>query len=259
LRRLVVALIAGVWAVPASSQCEDEARAARARVWNSAPFHFEITRWSKDVRTRTCGDIVPAVAQHERSCEATAGVAEHERVWIGDRKWEKDRAGWRGPYPAIWTHQDRVPSPEVPFSGGQVTCPGRVVIDGRATNKYEFAKQLADRVWVEAIFTDADSGLPVRFETHGRSDASSGLIANYRHDSSMRIDPPTVDLDQRWSESLRQLSQEAEKGDRACRAAFFAAVQRGRLGAFKFEINGSFESRLGVAGVYVPSDAIHYW
>ena len=88
-------------------------------------------------------------------------------------------------------------------------------------NKYEFAKQIADRVWVEAFFTDEHSGVPVRFETRGRSDAGSGSITIYRHDPSIRIDPPAVDLEKRWSELLRRLSQEAEKSDPVCRAEFF--------------------------------------
>ncbi len=256
MRRLVIALVACVWGVPAASRCEDEADAARSRAWNSGPFHFETTRWSKDFRTRICGEIIPGIAQRERSCDAAAGT-ERETVWIGDRKWEKDRAGWRGPYSAIWTHQDRVPAPEVLFSAGQVTCSGRVVIDGRALNKYEFAKQIADRVWVETIFTDEHSGVPVRFETRGRSDASSGSIAIYRHDPSIRIDPPAVELEKRWSESLRHLSQEAQKSDPVCRAEFFTAVQRGRMAAFEFEIKGSFESiPCCLTGTFVPSDAI---
>jgi hypothetical protein len=258
LRRLVIALMAFVWAVPAASHCEDDAQAARARLWNSEPFHFEITRWSKDVRKKFCGEIVPGVAQRERSCDAVIGPA-RETAWIGDRKWERDSAGWRGPYSTIWTHQDRMPAPLTSFSAGQVTCFGRVVIDGRAMNKYEFAKQIADRVWVETIFTDEHSGLPVRFETRGRSDASSGATAIYRHDPSIRIDPPSVDLDKRWSESLRLLSQEAQKGDPVCRAKFFSAVQRGRMAAFEFEIKGSFESiPCCLTGTSVPSGAIRY-
>ena len=108
-------------------------------------------------------------------------------------------------------------------------------------------------------FYRRDSGLPVRFETRGRSDASSGAIAIYRHDPSIRVDPPAVDFEKRWSESLRRLSQEAQKGDPACRAEFFAAVQRGRMAAFEFEIKGSFESvPCCLTGTFVPSDAIHY-
>jgi len=136
---------------------------------------------------------------------------------------------------------------------------GRVIIDGRATNKYEFAKQIGDWVWVETIFADEQSGIPVRFETRGRSDANAGSITIYRHDTSIRIDPPTVDLEKRWSESLQRLSEEVEKGDPACRAEFFAAVERGRMAAFEFAIKGSFESSLGVEGTFVPSDAIQYW
>ena len=258
MRRPFLALLACLWGMPAASYCEDEVHAARARAWNSGPFHFETTRWSKDLRTRACGEIIPDVAQRERSCDVGAGI-EHETVWIGDRRWEKDSAGWRGPYSTIWTHQDRMPVPEAPFSANQAICLGRVIIDGHATNKYEFAKQIGDWVWVETIFTDEQSGIPVRFETRGRSDANAGSITIYRHDTSIRIDPPTIDLEKRWSESLQRLSEEVEKGDPACRAEFFAAVQRGRGAGFEFAIKGSFESSLGVAGTFVPSDAIHYW
>jgi hypothetical protein len=257
MRRLVLVLLACFWGVPAAAYCEDEAGAARARAWNSGPFHFETTRWSKDFRTRACGEILPDVAESQRSCDAGAGI-EHETVWIGDRRWEKDSAGWRGPYSTIRTHQDRMPVPEAPFSANQAICSGRVVIDGRAANKYEFIKQIGDRVWVETIFTDEQSGIPIRFETRGRSDADVGAVTVYRHDASIRIDPPTVDLEKRWSESLQRLSQEAQKGDPACRAEFFAAVQRGRMAAFEFAIEGSFESRFAVAGTFVPSDAINY-
>jgi hypothetical protein len=136
---------------------------------------------------------------------------------------------------------------------------GRVVIDDRSTIKYEFAKQIADRVWVDTIFADEHSGLPVRFETSGRSDASSGATAIYRYDPAIRVDPPSVDLDKRWSESLRLLSQEAQKGDSTCRAKFFSAVQRGRTAAFKFAIKGSFESiPCCLTGTSVPSGALHY-
>lgn len=257
MRRLLIVLVACICGGPAVSYCEDEAHAARARAWTSGPFHFEVTRWSKGSRTRSCGEIVPGIAQRERSCTAVADT-ERETAWIGDRKWERDSAGWRGPYSTIWTHQDRMPAPLTSFSAGQVTCFGRVVIDGRAMNKYEFAKQVADRVWVETIFTDEHSGLPVRFETRGRSDGDSGSIATYRHDSAIHIDPLAIDLDKRWSESLRRLSQEAQTGDSACRAAFFAAVERGKKTAFEFEIKGSFESGLGVVGTFAPSDAIQY-
>lgn len=153
--------------------------------------------------------------------------------------------------------QDRVPAPGIP--SGRVTCLGRVVVDGQAMNKYEFAKEIAGRVWIEAIFTDEHSGLPVRFETHGRSDASSGATAIYRNDPSIRVDPPSVDPERRLSESLQRVLQEAQKGDPVCRAEFFAAVQRGRMAAFEFEIKGSFESiPCCLTGTSVPSGAIRY-
>src|SRR5262249_26033224 len=130
---------------------------------------------------------------------------------------------------------------------------------GRATNKYEFVKQIGDWVWVETIFADEQSGIPVRFETRGRSDANAGSIRIYRHDTSIRIDPPTVELDKRWAESLQRVAEQVETGDPVCRAEFIAAVQRGRMAAFEFSIKGSFESSPGVAGPFGPSDAIHYW
>src|SRR5215510_14626807 len=69
MRRFVLARLACLWGVPAASYCEDEVHAARARAWNSGPFHFETTRWSKGLRARACGEIVPDVAERERSCD----------------------------------------------------------------------------------------------------------------------------------------------------------------------------------------------
>jgi hypothetical protein len=152
-----------------------------------------------------------------------------------------------------------VPAQEALFSADQVTCAGRVVVDGRAMNKYEFAKPIAGRAWVETIFADADSAVPIRFETRGRSDADTGSTTVYRYDPAIRIDPPAVDLDERWSESLRRLSEEAEKGDPVCRSEFFAAVERGRMAAFEFEIKGRFESiPCCLTGIFVPPDAFQH-
>src|SRR5262249_44823734 len=57
---------------------------------------------------------------------------------------------------------------------------------------------------------------------------------------------------------LKHLSEEALKGDPACRTAFFAGVQRGAMSAFEFAIRGSFDSSGDVAGTFVPTDAIRY-
>src|SRR5205807_5169277 len=84
--------------------------------------------------------------------------------------------------------------------------------------------------WQMRLFFFSSRRRHTRLQGDWSSDVCSSDLAVtvYRYDSSIRIDPPTVDLEKRWSESLQRLSQEAQNGDPACRAEFFAAVQRGR-------------------------------
>jgi len=124
-------------------------------------------------------------------------------------------------------------------------------------NKYVFATWIAGRVSMEAVFTDPDSGVPVRFETRGDADGTSGSITTYRYDASIPIEPPVVDLQKRWSTSLQRFTEETGKGDPACRAGLLAAIQRGKAAAFEYEIRGEFYRSCCRSGTFVPPDSIH--
>jgi hypothetical protein len=62
-RILVACVLAGVGSLPAFGECFDEAVAARERIWTAGPFRFDSTRWDRNGRTRTCGEIDPGSAQ----------------------------------------------------------------------------------------------------------------------------------------------------------------------------------------------------
>jgi hypothetical protein len=257
-RVLLAAVLACLCGVPALADCADEANLARERTWTSGPFGFESTRWGKNFRLRTCGEIDPGNAQRERSCDSAARP-NREKVWIGTQRWENDGFGWQGPYATIWTHQEKLPAAGVSFQSNQITCFGRVIVEGRELNRYEFATRLADRTVAETVFTDTETGLPVRFETKGRTDTASGSVMTFRHDASIRIEPPAVDLSARWSASLQHVAQEARKGDPACRAGFLAVMERAKAAAFHYEIKGAFDSYpCCMIGTFVPADSLHY-
>jgi hypothetical protein len=255
LRRLAVGLLVCLWASSAVADCVEEAHAARARVSTSGPFHFDSTLWNKSLRIRTCGAIDPDRAQHDRSCDPAAG-ARREKIWIDDRRWENDGAGWLGPYPSLWTHQEKVPA-TVAFSAAQVSCFERVRFGDRALNKYMFATWVAGRVSLEAVFTDADTGVPVRFETRSDADGTSGSITTYRYDPAIRIEPPVVDTEKRWSTSLQLFAEETGRGDPVCRTKLLAAIARGKAAAFTYEIRGEFYRSCCRSGTFVPPDSIH--
>jgi hypothetical protein len=257
-RILVACVLAGVGSLPAFGECFDEAVAARERIWTAGPFRFDSTRWDRNGRTRTCGEIDPGRAQREGSCEGAATVS-REKVWIATQRWENDGLGWRGPVASLWTHQEKVPAAGVSFQANQVTCFGRVIVAGRELNGYAFATRLPDRISSEMLFTDVDTDIPVRFETRGRSDAASGSVTTFHHDASIRIEPPTVDSSARWSASLGQVAREAQKGEPVCRAEFLAVMERAKATPFHFEIKGAFDSYpCCMNGSFAPPDSLHY-
>ena len=250
--RWPVFMIACLWLLPAAADCEDEAYAARKSVWTSGPFHFE-ARASSGVRT--CGEIDPLKAEYERGCEP--GGNRDEYIQIQDQTWANDGFGWRGPYAGGLSHGRKVPTLSLPRVFDQVRCHGRVKMEDRELNQYEFIAQSGDRLDVaETVFVEANTGLPFRFET--RSGDSVAAVTIYRHDPLIRIDPPSVDLERRWARSVRHFQDIVHDTDAACRKEVLTALWRGRTVSFQYDLRRFFHTHLyGMRGVFVAPDSIH--
>jgi hypothetical protein len=320
VRRLIVATLVCLANWPALADCTREALAARERLSNSGPFHFESTYWEENVTSRICGAMEPGRAEHRYVCEPTESV--HEEITIGDQNWENDGSGWVGAYELfqrpgssqekrIWTtvpgnkrllelfggskpafHFRSCPLPDpiretwtpqhpqdsskqqifeptfqmrLPCGSSAVVearCLGRISHEGRDLITYEFATQdtwassLPSGWHAETLFVDPDSGLPVRLETREERARGVRSVTTYRFDASIRIDPPPV-VDP-WQASLAHFAQEAERADPACRAEFFAAVQRGGRSAFRYETHRpTYYGASSTIGTFVPPNAVH--
>jgi hypothetical protein len=256
--RWFVGVIACLWLLPAAADCEDEAYAARTSIFRSGPFYFETTRFSgANYRVRECGELDPFKAEHARSC----GPNEDRREYISleNGAWENDGFGWYSVSSSgSWRQRTKLPSLSLgrPFS--HVTCHGRVRIDGRDLNKYEFAIQTGDRVsFAETVFVDAGSGRPVRLETSGPR-IPEGSVTIYRHDPLIRIEPPPVDLARRRARSLRHFQDVVQDTEPACRDEVLTALRRGQAASFQYDLRRFFHTGLsGMHGVFVAPGSIH--
>jgi hypothetical protein len=248
LRWLISFLVICLLPQFAFADCDDEARAARLRIVGSGPLHFEMERWSTHFRGSLCGMIDPGRAQKTRSCTGDA-----QRIHIDNQVWDNDGLGWQGPYLSHWNYQGAVPEMLSAFRFVSARCLGQEVIAGRAVTKYEFVTKTNVAIDVETLFTDAASGVPVRYET--RPDGRDGLNTSttYRYDSTIKIEPPIVDSAKRRDTSVARFLEASAQSDPECRREVLAVLRRGGAAAFDYEIESSAWAGIsGFTGRFVP-------
>jgi hypothetical protein len=257
--RWPICILASLWLLPAAADCEDEAYAARTSIFRSGPFYFHSMRFSANYRIAECGEVDPFKAEHTRSCDPTDGRREYMRV--RNRSWTNDGFGWLGSSSSVlWSHGPKLPSLSLSRPFSRVICHGRVKIDDRELNKYEFVvqTQAGDRVsYTETVFFDLDAGRAIRFETTGPL-ASNGSVTHYRYDPLIQIEPPNVDLEKRWARSVRHFHDVVQDTEPACREEVLIALRRGRAASFQYDLRRLFHTHLlGMRGVFVAPGSIH--
>jgi hypothetical protein len=241
----------------ALADCAEEARAARDRVMASGPLHFQSEMWNKNFRRRSCGSLDPGRAQYDRNCEGDA-AAGREEIRIEKNSWNNDGLGWQGPFLSMWTHQGKVPESVFPFQFSKVSCLGEHDIDGRAAIKYEFVIRNYGRLHVETLFTDPSSGMPFRYEKRAEESEGINVVSTYRHDSTIRIEPPAVDPEKRRATSMQRFFEASAQSDPACRREVIAIIRQGLAASFRYEIEGTFWAGVsGMKGMFVPPNSVH--
>jgi hypothetical protein len=257
LRRLLSLPAVFFFSQLAFADCDDEARAARHRVTASGPLHFQTETWRTDSHCRSCGSLDPGRAQYERNCDQDAGVV-REDIRIDDQGWSNDGLGWQGPFWTSWG-EGPVPPQVFPFQFVKMSCLGEQQIDGRVAAKYEFLMRSLRRLYVETVFIDASSGMPFRYEMRPEGREGPRSVTTYGYDSTIRIEPPVVDLEKRRATSMRRLSEAIAQSDPECRREVVALIRRGAATAFRYEIRGEFSAGVsGTNGLFAPPNSIHH-
>jgi hypothetical protein len=86
------------------------------------------------------------------------------------------------------------------------------------------------------------------------------MISMYRHDATIRLEPPVVDMDRRKANALAAFNKEVQLADQHCRNTVIKLLQTGREGMpfrYKFE-GGPWPGVLGgMHGTFVPPHSLH--
>jgi hypothetical protein len=176
----------------AHADCMADSIKARTAILASGPFHFDARRsWGgNDWSHYGKGEVELYRAIHlDQGPNAYIGEPdEWEYISIGDKLWKKGNAGWFQPenyrYFPLWF---------APPAGDKAVpaarCLGKVEIDGKTLIGYEL--DFADAP--EKVFVDPGLGLTVRYERqYNHNERLEGVIATFRYDPSIKIEPPEV-------------------------------------------------------------------
>jgi len=277
MRRFAWTLVVLLGLSPAAlADCESDVKDAIAKMQTSAPFHFVTQEWSRHFMRHSAGRVVPGKAQHIET-QVQNGQRGGETINIGEQAWRNDGLGWLGPWSTSWTRDRVTPWPDLRMVEG--TCSTIDAPSGSKTREYRF--RTAARAPVEpassvvSIFVDIESGLIVRYErldspelgidiergviARGSPELGAGMISAYRHDATIRIAPPIVDMDRRKAHALATFDKEVEHAEQHCRDTVIKLLQAGREAPFKYKIEGGLWDGIlsGMHGAFVPPHSIH--
>lgn len=241
----------------ALANCDDEARAARARALSAGPMHYEKLSWADHFTRRTCGKVDPGRAESKGPC-ADGAIWAHESMIIDTQSWSNDGLGWQRPMYTIWTHEGTVPVRVFPFQLRRTSCLGTVRINRLELTTYEFVVRIYNQDYVETLFVDVVSGLPVRYDQRPDGHRGVNYQTTYRHDPTLTLDPPVVDLEKRRAVSRQRLSEAVARSDPTCRREVLDVIRRGASTAFEYSLKGAFWAGVwGMNGVFSPPRSLH--
>jgi hypothetical protein len=238
----------------ALADCESDVRDAIAKLQTSGPFHYVTQEWNINFLRHSAGRVIPGKAQHiELTIQnGSRGV---ETIYIGKNSWENDGLGWMEPWKTFWTLDRVTPRADPKIVEG--TCAAVDASEGARLKGYKFG--MADKSAV-SILVEAESGLIVRYEKLSSSEVVANMISTYRHDATIRIEIPTVDLDRRKANALAAFDKEVEHTDQHCRNTVIKLLQAGREAPFKYKIEGGLWDGIlsGMHGAFVPPHSLSF-
>lgn len=255
MRRSVWTLIGLLGLCPvALADCERDVTDAVAKLQTSGPFHYVTQEWNRNFLRQTAGRVIPGKAQHIESTVQN-GSRGGETIYVGKQSWKNDGLGWVGPQSTSWTRDRVTPRADIKIVEG--TCSAIEATEGSRIKEYRFSAA-ADSV--VSILLDVKSGLIVRYEKLVSPHLGTSLISMYRHDATIRIAAPVVDMDRRKANALAAFDKEVEHTDQHCRDAVIKILQAGREAPFKYKIEGGLWDGIlsGMHGAFVPPHSIQF-
>ena len=242
------------------ADCTSEARKAREAILTSGPFQYKSMQWNRNFDRLQTGLIVPNEAEHIlETAQSRHGRhwAGGEKILIGKQSWAKDSVGWLPPRGTSWTHQLSVP--DAPYEASSTKCLGSLEVEGQSLIGFEQNAKMDNWDFIEKIFVEPGSGLPVRYERSASAGDGINVINSYRYDASIKIEVPKVDLAERKQKSLQLYEESVASADPKCRQQVIETIDRGQTAIpFQYEIGGRFwVGVVGMRGTFVPPDAVH--
>jgi hypothetical protein len=238
----------------AFADCEGDVREAIAKLQTSGPFHYVAQEWNRYFLRQTAGRVIPGKAEHIESTVQN-GSRGGQTIYVGKESWKNDGLGWVGPWSTSWTG-DRV-TPRADLKMVEGTCSAINASEGpRIKKEYRFSTS-ADSV--VSFLIDVESGLIVRYEKLVGRDLGTSMISMYRHDVTIRIAPPVVDMGKRKANAHAAFDKEVEYADQHCRNTVIKLLQAGRDAPFKYRIEGGLWDGIlsGMHGAFVPPHSLH--
>lgn len=194
--------------IPALAQadCEAEAIRAREKIFTSGPFQYSTRIWDyfSIYDWKKVGLIDPNKAEH---VQETVGNNDNSRKYkyremiiVGKQRWEKGDVGWFLPtlMPSeALDHDSVVPDPNEQILSAK--CLGQVQIDGKSLTAYELkTNAVLSFAYTLKLFVEPSTGLTVRYERTAPGPIFDlylfNVISTYRYDTSIKIKPPKVDV-----------------------------------------------------------------
>jgi len=243
----------------AYADCESEAGKARENILASGPFHYKSRQWNENFDRLQVGMIEPNKAEH--IIESTqSDQRDSERIYIDNQSWENDGFGWLPPLGSTWSHQLTVPeTPYPPYQALKTKCLGDVKVEAKSLTGYEVEAKITPHKFLEKIFVDPNTGLTVRYERTGDDPEAINVVSTYRYDSSIKIEPPQIDLASRKAKSLQAFQLAVDSTDAKCRQEAIDTIDHGQTTLpFRYEMVGYFWSGVsGMHGTFVPPNSVH--
>jgi len=256
MRRLAwaIILLLNTTAV-ASADCVSDVRDSLKKLRTSGPLHFVSQQWNKNFLRQTAGRLDPGRAQDE-TINVQNGSRGDDVTLIGSQSWRNDGLGWQGPWLTLWSHGLVIPDEALQVTDEKCTITDAT--EGTRIKRYDFGSPSTPDV-SHALLTNTVTGTIVRYEKVDNSKYGINVISTYRHDPTIRIEPPIVDMKRRMANALAVFENVVALANQDCRNEVIKLLQMGsETLPFNYKIEGGFWSGVsGMHGTFVPPYSIH--
>jgi hypothetical protein len=255
MRFIVLVLLTIAMPYSASAECADEFRSAIQKFYEAGPFHYVSVDSGANYSKKRSG-VIDLQNKTEHRIEVFNGSSGRETIAIDHQWWTKDELGWGQP-----AYTFEISRPEFPvklFAVSAQTC-SLTSSEAPSIKRYDFKPMSKSDTISNNISVDQSTGMIVGYEIHDSSPTGGNVISTYRHDPSIKIEAPTVDMTSRIAQSTASFKEAIAKSDSACRDTVKSIIRNSLAKSFQYKIEGGMHSGVfGMHGIFVPPDSLYY-